>query len=147
MKGIIFSKRMVAAIMDGRKRVTRRIVRPQPETRLVPFSTGDPVQFPFNQEGRLVTSLEAPYQRGETVYVKTHRYMPERDATIFLTIADVRIVKLQDGLDAPEIELEGIPYPAEIATFAELWDSLHGPGAWEADPWVWRIKFKRFKGR
>jgi hypothetical protein len=27
--------------------------------------------------------------------------------------------------------------------FAELWDSINGKGAWEKNPWVWRIEFRR----
>ena len=27
--------------------------------------------------------------------------------------------------------------------FAELWSSIYGDESWQANPWVWVIKFKR----
>jgi len=27
--------------------------------------------------------------------------------------------------------------------FAKYWDSINGPGTWEKNPWVWKLKFKR----
>jgi hypothetical protein len=29
--------------------------------------------------------------------------------------------------------------------FANLWNKINGPGAWEANPWVWAISFERVK--
>lgn len=31
--------------------------------------------------------------------------------------------------------------------FANLWNHLHGAGAWDANPWVWRIEFTARPGR
>lgn len=28
-------------------------------------------------------------------------------------------------------------------SFFSLWDSINGAGAWEANPWVWAVSFKR----
>lgn len=29
--------------------------------------------------------------------------------------------------------------------FSLLWESIHGPNAWDVNPWVWVIKFKKLE--
>ena len=76
-------------------------------------------------------------------------HMPRHASRITLRITSVRVEPLQD-MRLQDYEAEGIVpkdknYSTDeaIKAFAELWESLHGPGSWDADPWVWVIEFER----
>lgn len=97
-------------------------------------------------------------------------HMPRWASRLTLEVTGVRVERLQDvsaedalaeGVCLTEFwtpkELEGMPfeekwwddyqffqnYP-QIA-FKRLWESINGPGSWEANPWVWVIVFKRLE--
>ena len=82
-------------------------------------------------------------------------HMPRWASRITLEITDVRVERLQDisGMDAKR---EGVSVPAHIPEdgadldyarrgFRRLWEEIHGGGAWEKNPWVWVIKFKKLE--
>lgn len=92
-------------------------------------------------------------------------HMRRRDSRILLEITDVRVERLQDiredqvldegigdhrfDCDRP-VEPDG--YPAcscgsigYIDAFADLWNTINGRGAWDANPWVWVVEFKRIQ--
>ncbi len=123
MKGILFNTDMVRAILEGRKTVTRRVVKPQPASETHPNLFAEP-----------------PYHLGDTLYVretwseyngvyiyKTHCrnkkileevgnvkipwrpsiHMPKEAARLFLRVTDVRIERLQD-ITEEQAQAEGI---------------------------------------
>lgn len=85
--------------------------------------------------------------------------MPRWASRITLEITKVRVERLQDiseedakaeGVHGPMVELSGIPYAEPLPKrwnarleFRRLWDSLHGKGAWEKNPWAWVVEFRR----
>ena len=81
-------------------------------------------------------------------------HLPRNHSRITLEITDVRVERLQDisdndckseGIDtddyppAPDSEME-FNYRG---AYAEVWDSINDEGAWEKNPWVWAISFRR----
>jgi hypothetical protein len=83
-------------------------------------------------------------------------HMPRWASRITLEITGVRVERLQDisrqdakaeGLwPSPHNGLEmveGRPYGNAQLAFQALWQSINGPGSWEANPWVWVIEFRR----
>lgn len=102
-------------------------------------------------------------------------HMPRWASRILLEITDVRVERLNaispedaesEGLECTNFtgfgDEPGLPsypepdvyfdplkkqwkeYPPEA--FAGLWESIYGEGSWQANPWVWVIKFKRVEG-
>ena len=81
--------------------------------------------------------------------------MPRWASRITLEVVSVRVERLQD-ITRSDIRDEGILVPAEFASddkfrgylldqWIKLWESINGPGSWEANPWVWVVGFKVIK--
>jgi len=78
-------------------------------------------------------------------------HMPRASSRITLEITGVRVERLQDISEGDSIaegctnslHLPGGRFANE--NFAHLWWVINGDGAWETNPWVWVIEFKRIK--
>lgn len=93
-------------------------------------------------------------------------FMPRCFSRLTLEITGVRVERLQEitendalaeGIERTVIgggwrrycddsrqEAAGLP-PCETPTqsYLSLWESINGPGSWEANPWVWVVEFRR----
>lgn len=79
--------------------------------------------------------------------------MPHRACRLVLEITAVRVERLQaiSGADAiaeglSQTEAGGwLPGPCEHPEWAfhQLWDQVYGESAWDSNPWVWVVEFKR----
>ena len=75
-------------------------------------------------------------------------HMPRAASRITLEVTGVRVERLQD-ISETDTVAEGIPAgevsPDDAGRFAYrlLWESLHGSGSWDANPWLWVVEFKR----
>ena len=206
---ILFSAPMVKAILDGRKTVTRRVVKPQPpanahqvetwhhpdtKPRFFTWTTAgeisdqwEPLPCPYGQPGEklwvretwmdlLGTGIERKTgDHGRYAYAadtppgsygddqrkayglkwRPSIHMPRAASRITLEVTDVRVERLQDISETDALE-EGITYndlpnngldPRRARTwYHRLWESINGPGSWDANPFVWVVEFKRVEG-
>ena len=76
--------------------------------------------------------------------VRPSIHMPRWASRITLEIASVRVERIQ-GISVDDIYCEGCPIADEQGAahwFLSLWQSIHGPGSWDLNPYVWAISFK-----
>lgn len=120
MKPILFNTEMVKAILEGRKTVTRRVVKPQPIWRKSPIQQKGHPEYWANWDDEKI--YKSPYRPGNILYVRETfchifgRYvyradydalaedtkslwrpsihMPREAARIFLRVTDVRVERL-----------------------------------------------------
>lgn len=86
----------------------------------------------------------------------TPLHMPRWASRLTLTVTDVRVQRLQEiseadcyaegieniGQGCGFVHLpEALTYSTARGCYHTLWNSLHGPGAWGANPWVVAITF------
>lgn len=82
-------------------------------------------------------------------------HMPRWASRITLEITSIRVERLQD-ISEEDAKAEGVyasdkvvmkdNSPCYTSSFRELWTQINGidnPAAWERNPWVWVIEFKR----
>lgn len=179
---IIFSAPMVRALLDGRKSMTRRILKPQPKmlnggfplnngrgsystdagwTRYSysvgdrlwcreAFSYGWPVegnhQLPeCNQEHAITYRADGNHPFGGGKW-KSPIHMPSWASRLTLIVTDVRVQRLQD-ISAADAIREGVTLVEESLedpreAFRAIWTSIHGPEAWDANPWCVALTFE-----
>ncbi len=74
-------------------------------------------------------------------------HMPRWASRLTLVVTDVRVQRLQDIIRGDAMA-EGCPFsnmaagPDPREWFRDLWNSIHGPEAWAANPWVAAITFE-----
>lgn len=164
MKPILFNTEMVRAILEGRKTVTRRVVKPQPKAALFPMpdSMCWPGCFANNEEDRI---YRPPYQPGDILWVRetfaksmagTFMYladytaimverwqpsihMPREAARIFLRVTGVRVERLQE-MTLKDAAMEGMDLRGPMFTkFVEVWNSTvpKHPNKFKRYPYYW----------
>ena len=94
----------------------------------------------------------------EAITWKPSIHMPRALSRILLEITAVRVERLNDCSVADALaegiapELDGwtdYSNPScqmcvnPVDSYRTLWDSINGAGAWEANPWVWVVEFRR----
>ena len=70
MKPILFNTEMVRAILDGRKTVTRRVVKPQPPATSVVRKRGCAWDWSFWADCDMGHLMKPPYQHGDILWVR-----------------------------------------------------------------------------
>ena len=74
-------------------------------------------------------------------------HMPRWASRLTLVVTDVRVTRLHDIIRGDAMA-EGCPFsnmaagPDPREWFRDLWNSIHGPEAWAANPWVAALTFK-----
>ncbi|MEM0567583.1 hypothetical protein [Salmonella enterica] len=78
-------------------------------------------------------------------------HMPRWASRITLEITDVRVERLNSISDSDAskegcciADMESGDCLSDV--FTRLWTSIYGDDSWQANPWVWVIKFKRVEG-
>ena len=75
-------------------------------------------------------------------------FMPRIASRITLEVTGVRVERLQD-ISHRDALAEGVeydvskPFGSPLERFRKLWVSINGIDSWNANPWLWRIAFRR----
>lgn len=100
--------------------------------------------FPTDAEGYAASATSDTW----VIKWRPSIHMPRWASRLTLEIVEVRVERLQD-ISEEDAKAEGCR-PDNMDThggardvFIELWESINGPGSWDANPWVWVIEFER----
>ena len=168
---ILFSAPMIRALLEGRKTQTRRVVKAKELSGILPESHvliakdlcphGKPGDLlwcrekfhtcPHHDEAFYYSDNEnLPRKCMAHKHWKPSIFMPRWASRLTLEITDVRVERLWDisnkdaaaeGIFTPEIGYANLRENAPRIQYAALWESIHGPGSWDTNPWVWVIEF------
>ena len=113
----------------------------------------------YSADGEVVPATSWPWKRDKLPGM----FCPRGLSRITLEVTDVRVQRLQEISNA-DADAEGVcdwwlsldvreREAVEKITngkaedwrgnFHQLWESINGPGSWDANPWVWAIAFRR----
>jgi hypothetical protein len=162
---MLFAGPLVRAILEGRKRVTRRLVQPQTLPRHKPAGPcpfgvpgdrlwvrekwGFEAQF-FNPRAKpnppFVYAADGPLSGTKRQAWRPSLHMPRAACRAVLHVTATRAQRLTDITKADAID-EGCPVNRRndpIAWFRETWDRFYAArhAGWRDNPWVWVLRFE-----
>ena len=168
---ILFSGPMVRAILAGRKTQTRRIVKPQSAVLTDQMARGFGVRppavenaavipCPYGQVGDRLWVREAwalHPEIGNLLYKaddgapsdtrwRPSIHLPRKHSRILLEMTSIRVERLQtiSWEDALAEGTDNDPATTNaVGSFAKYWDYINGAEAWDMNPWVWVVGFKK----
>lgn len=149
-----------AGIQEGRYSIKGRAGIPGPpgvEYRVIYRADGDPLRV-WHCEGYPYRTVKGPRDEIDAKHPEVCSempgwtpsiHMPRWASRLTLEVTEVRVQRVQDISEA-DAEAEGVrgnasgPWGCEglVEDFADLWNSIHGPDAWDRNPWVAAITFK-----
>ena len=149
---IKFSDEMLAAVMDGRKTQTRRLIDKE-TLRLFDVASEVGECFPLGYND------DEPFERyhiefspygaiGDTIN------LADKDGDIKgeIEIVDVWLQQVQEisqedahaeGFEGYDDDVSGGVSP--YSEFSQAWVDIYGKDSWRENPWVWVIEFKRIQ--
>jgi hypothetical protein len=68
-------------------------------------------------------------------------FMPRAASRITLEIVSVRVERLRE-ISHEDAMGEGMAWDDAVYDYSRLWESLNGPGSWDANPFVWCVEFR-----
>ena len=162
---ILFNTDMVRAILDGRKTVTRRLIKLQSSGdwctvlgEIAPYQPGDVLyvrETYMDYAGLNMYKADCDKYRLESLKLAGFKWspsihMPKEAARIWLKVTNVRVERLQD-ITPDDATKEGTKEtfpPLARDEFRDIWNSTLKKSdldryGWEASPWVWVIEFER----
>ncbi len=148
---IKFSDEMLAAVIDGRKTQTRRLIRPQPVLngnfyevfgagwskgiKRVTVAPGHSLErnFPYGQAGDIIPFADKDGNiKGEIEIVD-------------VWLQRVREISQEDA-HAEGFVGDGLSWsPSAYGQFADMWMSIYGAVSWNNNQWCWVIEFKQIR--
>lgn len=122
-----------------------------PDESCIPDADGDMRYIQY-----LATSPDTEDAGWYELKTRSASQMPRWASRITLEVVSVRVRRLQD-ITEDEASREGFhPHPCGcvegcrrcddrtfLETFHDFWESIHGNGSWDANPFCWAIEFRR----
>jgi len=110
----------------------------------------------FPSDGDWIYRAEYSEALAKDLKWKSAMFMPRRASRLALIVTDVRVRRLQD-ISEEDAKAEGIRddgaayldymsgdyhFSWAVSSYQSLWESINGPGSWDANPWVWAYTFE-----
>lgn len=110
----------------------------------------------FPSDGDWIYRADHPEKLAGQLKWRPSIFMPRCASRITLKVTDVRVQRLQD-ISKEDAKAEGIRddgaayldymsgdyhFSWAVSSYQSLWESINGPGSWDANPYVWAYTFE-----
>lgn len=167
---IKFSDEMLAAVMDGRKTQTRRLIEPQPDVTEDSLRELNAWQDGYTLSEQVCAAWRHGFIDDDCPYGQAGDVIPfaDKDCNIKgeIEIVDVWLQQVQDISEEDAIA-EGVvtgrygnegnwlrgfyapggnqPHQNAKSAYSEIWRSIYGVEAWYKNSWCWVVEFKQIQ--